>query len=439
MKINHQSHVWDIHNCLIITFILLLIVKLDIFGIPGLFIYGFIFIYPIACMIINKKPNLFCKSITFYSGIIYYIAALIAPIINGGFNRIGTYIAQLFVFMLMAFTNRKDSELEKDIDSLAKIMLIAGFIMCTGSIFLSILVTFYPEFTKNLPSVIYDYVMQHSSSFSDRIIGLTDNPNTTACYCYVGASFSIYMLFNNPNKTWKGLSIANICLSAYIIFIATASRTTMLSFLSFSIVFIVSYYLVIHKNTLEYRKIFKKFLVISLLFVFLLIILLITVPDFRRFILNNVIRISSLSDGSNRLTVYKTAWEYGKGKRLLGFSSREFYDQTSFSHTHNALLEVLSFAGLIGFVPFLIFAFSSIYFAIENLRQCNTLISDDKFKTVICFFMAFIVGYIFNAMTENGSVNRLVPISVVLQLVIGYTSQIYYGHIKIAKSERLIH
>ena len=424
MKISDKTNIWDIHNCLIITFILLLILPLDIFGFWGLIVYLIIFLYAIACIVINGKSKHFCKSFTFYSGILYYIVALIAPIINGGFTRIGTHIAQLFVILLLCFVNRDTEELENDIISISKIMITAGLLIGIMSLILSIGTTFFPEYINSLPNKISDYIRKRSGSFYGRINGLTGNANSTACYCYTGAAFSIYMLLNKQSKIWKLLSIMNILLSAYIIFIATASRTNMLSFISFSIVFITSYYLVAHRKRNNYKKTFYKILYLTAVLTILFIILLLVIPSFRNYVLTKIVRVSSLSDGSNRLTVYKTAWEYGKGNRILGFNNREFYNQTGFSHTHNAILEVLSFSGLLGLVPFLGFSLVSIYYAIKNLISCSK-IDNDKAKTTVCFFVAFIVGYIFNALIENGAINKLVPISVILQIVLGYTSQIF--------------
>lgn len=430
MKISDKINIWDIHNCLIITFILLLILQLGIFGFWGLIVYWIIFLYAIACIIINGKSKHFCKSIVFYSGIVYYIIALLAPLINGGFTRIGTHIAQLFAILLLCFINRETDELENDIISISKIMITAGFIVCTMSLILSISVTFFPECINSLPSKISNYINKRSGSLFGRINGLAGNANSTACFCYIGAVFSIYLIFNKPNKTWKVLSISNICLSAYIIFIATASRTNMLSFISFSIVFITSYYLVAQRKRNDYKKTFYKILFVTVVLIILFILLLLVIPSFRNYVLTKIVRVSSLSDGSNRLTVYKTAWSYGKGNRILGFNNRKFYDQTGFSHTHNAFLEVLSFSGLFGLIPFLFFSFTSIFYAIKNLIIYSKT-HNNKLKTMVCFFVAFMAGYVFNALIENGTINRLgPPMFAVLQIVIGYTSQIFYNYIR---------
>ena len=264
MKFEDRLKLFDIHNCLKIVFSLLIIIQFNIFGTIGLIGYGFMLIYSAVCIIYNAKQKHFCKSITFYSGVLFYFFSLLGPLVNGGFNRIGTRILQLFLIMLLAFIDRDENEILADIKSLTKIMTIAGLIMGLSSILLTAFVTLQKGYVQQLPQNIADKLFYLAGSFTNRITGLAANANLTSCYTMVGAICSSYLLTLSTNLKWKYLSIVNIFLSIYIIFIATASRTTMLAVIGSAITYAFLYFFIICKGNKIKRISFSRLIFIAL-------------------------------------------------------------------------------------------------------------------------------------------------------------------------------
>ena len=422
MEIENHLNFLNIHNCLKIVFTLLIIIQFNLFGKIGLIGYGFMLAYSAVCIIYNAKKKHFCKSITFYSGILFYFFSLLGPMVNGGFNLIGTRILQLFFIMILAFFDRTENELLNDIKSLAKIMTIAGLVMGLSSILLTAFVSWQQEYIRQLPQNIASKLFYLAGSFSNRITGLAANANLTACYTMVGAICSAYLLTIATTPKWKYFSIANIFLSLYIIFIATASRTTMLAILGSAITYSSLYFFIICKGNKNKRIHFRKLLSIVLSVSLIIIMTLFIVPGLKNFVLTKIIRIDSLSTGSNRLQCYKSAWEMGHGNRLLGFSIADFTQQTGFLHTHNVFLEVLSFSGLLGFIPFIIYLTSSVFNIIKNIKICSLDIISNESKCTRCFIATIFMAFIIWGTTENGAIYSLVALAFLTQLAFGVSN-----------------
>ena len=224
------------------------------------------------------------------------------------------------------------------------------------------------------------------------------------------------------NLKWKALSIANTFLSLYIIFIATASRTTMLAVIGAAITYGFLYFFIICKGNKIKRSSFSKLLFIVLGISLIIIMSLFIVPSLKDFILNKIIRIDSLSTGSNRLQCYKSAWEMGHGNRLLGFSIADFTQQTGFLHTHNVFLEVLSFSGLLGFIPFVIYITSSAINIFKNIKKCLLDILSNDSKCALCFIATIFTAFIIWGITENGAIYSLAALSFFTQLAFGVSN-----------------
>lgn len=418
IKINKHSKIWDIHNCLAITLLIISIIKFNIFGVIGLIGYGVLIFYTAICCILNAKQHGFSYSISFYSGTAYYLIFILLTVIKGGFQQIGTSLIQLFLIMLLAFINRNETELKKDLDTLGKIMVVAGFTMSIFSIFISALYTFAPDLVNSLPVSISSEIIRLSGDLRNRMTGFTGNANVTACYCLIGSVFSTYLITTSNNKRWKLFSAFNLLLSIYTIFIATASRTSMLSFFAFNIVFLLLVYI----SKSNSWKTILKFTIIVFIILLLLTLLAICIPSVKDFLLRNIIRIDSLKTGSGRLAVYKSALEMPKGRRLFGISLPEFTSVWGF-RTHNMFLEVLTFAGIVGLIPFLIYILSSFYVSIKNfISTIKNPNMDYSSKAIRCFFVAYIISYFVFGITESAEIDGIQSISFIAQIVFAYSS-----------------
>lgn len=429
----NQSKLWDTHICIITAFIFLSIVKIDVFGKVGLIGYGLLIIYTTICCIVNAKEKHFYYCLPFYAGIVYYATFLVVSFFNGSYTRIWSSLIQLFIIMLISFIYRSSDDLIKDIDSIARIMIISGTLMSSLSLVLSVITTFFPEILSGLPDNITAEIVRLSGNIHGRISGLTSNANQTAVYCLVGMELAIYLLCSTESIKWKILASINIILSLYTIFIATASRTSMLSTITFAAIFIPLYYFVVFREDKIRMKHFKFLLIGIICLVAIFIIVFIISAQTRSFILNDIIRIDSLKTGSNRTSVYKQAIEWGEGRRLIGFNINEYAHETGFHDTHNMFLEVLSTSGLLGLIFFLIYFGSSTVVIIKNLK--NPLRKTNKERIIYCFFFAYIVSYFIWGMTESGRVNAIYHISLMVQIIFGYSSLFYQNNQKELKAD----
>lgn len=425
MESTKYSGVWSIHTCLAIALITVSVIRFDVFGILGLVGYGVLIAYTAVGCIINARKLHFVKCFPFYAGIAYYAVYLLMSLINGSYTRIWSSLIQLFILMLIAFINKSNDEINRDFETFSHIAIIAGILMSILSILLSAITTFLPETLHVLPQNLQNEIARLSGNLHGRISGLSGNANQTAVYCYVGLALSIYTLATNRNIRWRITSIVNIVLALYTIFIATASRTSMLAVIAFTGSYILAYYLIAYKNDETRKRHFKILLLIALCAILLFAILIIIIPSFRNFILTDVVRIDSLSTGSNRTSVYQAVLEWGENRRLTGFDIEEFADETGWHDTHNMVLEVLSTAGAIGLILFFIYFGASISTIIKNFSGVAGM--DNKEKNIRCFFLAYIIGYLVWGLTETGRVNAIYQISFLVQIVFGYSSVMLYN------------
>lgn len=413
----------DIQTYLTITITTIAILLFDLLGKVGLAVYGILMVYSLIFLFFNIKRT-FCTSFSFYIAITFFIYFAIATIINGGIDRFGNTVIQLFCLTLISFYHQKTNEIRIIFIQIAKILTVLSLIMAIGSILLPYIATkssFY--INGNLSDYLLDLVKSKINSFDGRLRGLTGHPNSTAEFCFVASTLSIFLLSNNEKK-WFIPSFANILLSIFLIFIATSSRTNMLSILSFVFIYFISYFLMLEKNNIQYEKIFKAVIVLCIIVFVLFLLILLMFPQIRNFFLTRVIRISTLDTGSGRLDVYKAAYELGKGHRFLGFNYRELFNATGQNHAHNLLLHLLSFSGLPGLILFLVYYIYTLIISLINLNNNKLL---PKQRIICCFFFSFIASYFIAGLTESGGINRLSLISVIAMPIFAYTHVIYFN------------
>ena len=422
--LNNKPVACDIHKCLAITLATISIIKFDIFGTIGLIAYGVLIFYTAFCVFINSKKNGLCYTLTLYSGSAYYILFLILTAYKGGFAKIGTSLIQLFLIMLLSLIIREEKEIRKDIITLGKILTVAGFVMGVASVALSISFTYNPIFINNWPKLS----RLAATLPYQRIPGFTGNANITACYCLVGSTFSTYLLTNENKKKWKIFSVINIFLAAYIIFFATASRTSMICFILFNFIYLSLF--IIYKNKIQgTASNITRYFIIFFATCTILLIILFSIPVIRDYILYEIIRIDSLKTGSGRISIYSTALKMAEGHRLFGISINDFIAATGV-RTHNMILEVLTFAGIIGLLPFLCYIISSFVYAVINLVRYN---QSKDFSAILLriFFIAYIISYFTFGITESAEVDGIQSISAIAQIIFGYSSVLFFNSEKI--------
>ena len=245
-----------------------------------------------------------------------------------------------------------------------------------------------------------------------RMAGIATHPNYTAEFCLVGTMLSFYLITTEKSRKWKTFSLLNIIISFFIIFIATSSRTSMVCMLFFTCAFLCFYFYSNRKDAKIVKR--MKYILFCLLFIALICIILFFISDsFKKFVNEHVLRVSSLKTASGRDSVYKVAFELGKGHRIFGYNDKELANRIA-SHAHNMYLQLLSFSGIPGLVLYCIYFFYTIYLAIKNFFN-NAFDSSEKLLN--CLFLSYLICYILYGIPEDAGVNWMKAISVYAQII----------------------
>lgn len=417
----------DIHTYLLISLTTITALLFNIFGDLGLVIYGLLIIYGLVFFFFNSKSKTLLNKPPFYFMLAYYMYFLLATCINGSLPQRGSAIAQLFLLSLMAFFIRANSEVGNDTIAMSKVMTTASIIMGVTSILISIFTYKNPGIVMSFPLYIKNIFLSVTGDFPTRMRGFTNHPNITAEFCLVGTMFSIFLIAANQSRFWNLLGSLNIATSVFTIFIATNSRTSMVCFLAFSFTFYGLFAFIINKSNEKIKRRRRYILLFLLLFFLLLLTIYFLSNQFRTFVNEHILRISSLSTASGRDSVYKIAFELGKGHRLFGYNEKILSEQIA-PHAHNMYLQLISFAGIPGFLLYFIFLISTFCCAVKNFI-CKEF--NDKEKILNCFFLSYILCYIFYGLPEDAGINRIKTISVYSQVIFAFINILYYNNVNV--------
>lgn len=422
IKIIMKNLFSDIHTYFMTTFTIITILLFNVFGNLGLVFYGLLILYSAVFFFMNLKQRNLLNIPIFYIMVAYYVYSLIAICINGSVIRNGSPIIQLFFLSLIAYFYRKSESLFEETIGIAKILTIASLIMAGASYIVYVFSLNHQNAVLNFPSFIRDICFNVRGNIPKRMDGFGYHPNATASFCLSGAIFSIFLLTFEKEKKWIILSVINIAISILTIFIATNSRTNMIALIFFSAIYLVLYCFVANKDNKKLKNVAILIIIITCI-VFLLFIFLIKLsPTIRTFIFEKVIRISSLSTASGRDSVYKIAYELGRGHRLLGYNLELLAERVA-PHAHNMFLQILSYAGIPALILFCIYFFYTFYIAGKNFFARST---ETREKSFYCFIFCYIACYLILGIPETAGVDGISHISLCAQLLFAYTHIIHH-------------
>lgn len=417
MKTNtalHRSNFFLLTNL-----IALIVLQFDIFGKLGFVIYGLLLAYGTIFIILNaRKDTIPFTGTAFYVAICFFLSYLLSLVINGGITTSGATMLQFLLLTIACYMVHDCSDIQKGFCFFSKFITICGIILFAGSMSIAILTYAAPEFVKNLPEPIATELCRFPGSFPSRITGLIGNANTTAGFSFASSIFSLYIIANGSyGKKWTCLSILNIALCHIMIFLGTACRSFMLaSFFSFLAFFIL--YFVLFSKTNKHSCLILRFIFWTVCISLLLsTIAFFNLESFRSFVLNHIIRVSSLETGSGRLAIYRKAFELGQGRRLFGFSYGELMEACGVIHAHNNYLEALSFGGFISLVLYLIYFFYSFFIALRNTFSAKTV--PETWRLFFCMMVCYMIGYAIGGMTEC-DIDRMKLTSIAMYIFLPY-------------------
>ena len=415
----------DVHTYFLVCISTIMALLFNLFGNVGLAIYGLLIVYSFIFFLLNVKKQPLLKTPIFYVMVAYYAYHILAVCINGSVIQLGSSILQLFFLSLIGFFQRDTKTIKHDITSLAKCMTVFGLLMSIGSLLMASFALYFPEHVVILPSYLKKVFESVSFSFyNGRIRGFGNQPNVSSEFCLICSMFSTFLITNSSvSRKWHITSLINIIITVYFIFIAASSRTKMVAIAAFFCCYFVSYFFVINRRNQKYKKIITVLLISTIIVIILLVLILAFSNDFRTFIMEDVIRISSLETASGRDDVYKTAFDLGKGHRLFGYNV-ETLKKAIAPHAHNIYLQLLSFAGIPGLVLFCIYFFYTAFIAGKNL--INNSFAEEE-KNLNCFIFCFIFCYFIQGLPEVAGVDIMRLSSVSAQLIFASTHLIYHN------------
>ncbi len=402
-----------------ITIATLVALLFNLLGSVGLIIYGILILFSCFFFIANIRRQNFLFSISSISAITFYLYFILALFINGSYSLYASSVFQFFLLTIISFYIRNNEDLLSDIYMIAKIYIIASLIMGLGSILVSVITTLCPNLINLLPELIKNKFYKITGTFPNRIGGFTENPNTTAILCTVGFTLSILISTSTKvSKKWKIISLFNILISLYMVFIATCSRTSMITCFIFAVSYFALYFLSLNRKNPVKRKIFRLTIILGILVVCIFLLALLISPDFRNYFFNHIIRVDSLATGSQRIPLYKKALELVKDNLAFGYNIKDL----GYPHAHNLLLQVLSFSGVPGLILFCIYALSTLIVAIKNITSKSMLIYE--IRMLNCFCLSFLLCFMAYGITEGGALTNMRAISIFAPVVFGFTNVI---------------
>lgn len=412
----------DIHTFFLITIGTIIILNFSFLGFFGLIIYGLLIGYSLLFFAYNIRRQKMLQIPMLYVLIAYYLYFLLAVCINGSVIVNGAAILQLFLFSLIAFFVRDSKDLIKDITAIAKMMIIAGIFMSLGSLLIALLCHTNPDLINDLPSKIGAFLVKVTGDFPRRLTGLNNNPNGTAEFCTVSTIMSIFILTFERKTKWVVLSLINIICSLNLIVLWTNSRTNMAALFAFTMAYFIIFFFISNNENKSLKKIAIIIITVVVICTLIMTAIILTSQTLRDFILERVLRSSSLKTASGRDSVYRVAVELGEGHRLFGYNISELAQRIA-PHAHNMFLQLLSFAGVPGLVLFSIYFLYTSYVAIKNLL--NKTFSQE-IKNFNCFLACYIFYFFVEGIPETAGVDSMRMSSILLQLVLAYTYIIYF-------------
>ena len=411
-SISNQSS--GIRTFLLISVVTVAVIQFDIFGTVGLFAYGILIAYSALFTILllrRRKPVL---GFALFSSMFFFFWSLATTIINHKFISLASLI-QMMIFTCISFFPRNIKEIERDLTTLARIMTVSGIIMAAGTILIPYFVDVAPDIVNRLPAFLSDYLKKSAGDV--RVVGPGNNPNTTAGFSLISIIASSYLLSKKEkSRKWTINAITCIALAIPTIFILTASRTSMIACITFALSF--SFLLIISNNDgkmLKRKLLLSAIILIALTTVFILVVTF--YQELCNYILQRVIRVDSISDGSNRLNLFAVSLSLFLESPIIGASYESFLELTDTASSHNAILEILTFSGIPGFISFIIFSILAFIASIKAFIRFRE--NNKDFSCMACLLISFLVTHFVYGLTESICINSMKMITVFFYLAIG--------------------
>lgn len=323
-----------------------------------------------CCVYISLKRKLKLNKNNTLIWLIFTILMTISNIFNGSllktfsFKNLVTYIYPIISFFIFVVILGNISFDEKCLKKFLDYFIIFITYTCIFNMIYN-----YNSII-NFANIKYSSEVQISSFF--------DNRNTFALYLLYGILSNIIIITYYKNKTKK--YFFTLLLFAFNAFL-TLSRTNILCI----VIFVFILYMT-SKNMRQNRKI--------TLCIFVGILMIVFVPQFRNFISHNLIRKEAKL--SNREAIWKYGADLYKDNELTGIginnALNELKNSSRYTSFHNTYLSILLDGGIVSAIAYIMLFIYSLK-KITVIKKYNP----ELFR----IFMAIFVVYIVNGITET--------------------------------------
>ena len=336
-------------------------------------IYGLIPLYGLISIIYNRK-QLIDETPLFFLAFIFNIFICFLIIIHRDFMTYGFCVINNIFFCYASFYKKQNGEIQSNIEKIILLIILFSLFFSIVSLLIDpiFLNTNLLEKLHNNKIKFFDDKISHG----DRLYGLGGHPNTTGAICFIGIICSMYeILSNKKNKLIQICSFFNIPLCVLCIIMAS-SRTSMLAVTGFSFVFLVLFIMNWRKMEEKQHLNFIFFcLVLIMLFAILAIYLLLNTENPIDVIKIKILRTNTIKGATGRVNIQEKVIELSKNHLLLGIPDSSIIKTIGYT-AHNAYIQVLASAGILGLFLYLAIWAYAIYCNIRILLKRKTVKSE---------------------------------------------------------------
>ena len=225
-----------------------------------------------------------------------------------------------------------------------------------------------PQIYENFSEKNKELISSFLNSYGVRFAGIFGHPNKTGNFSTIAFMAAFYVFFDDVDKKWLLASILSIIATA-ITLLLTGSRTAIVSSAIFAFAYIcLSFVLKIYKENkvIKTKLIFVIFLGVCLITVLLLVL---TFNDsYRHTFFNQIIRVSSISDGSGRDKIWQKSIPLGLTHPFIGISQIKLSNIIGMD-SHNTYIQIFATSGIPCFILFIIYIVYSLYSGFRNIFE----------------------------------------------------------------------
>ncbi len=267
---------------------------------------------------------------------------------------------------------------------------------------LSFAIVVLPKVFALLPNY-FQRLVANSAVLNPRLVGFSQNSNSTAMISMIGIFCSIYCIV--CLKKWRLISLATICSSIIVIFL-TVCRGAMLSTLVFVVLFVVFVFFFCYKNFDSTTiKIYLLCFFVLLVLLTVCLVCFFLVQPFQDFVCTKLLRMptradrssselikdimNTISSGSGRDNLQKINMIQFKSSPIFGVSIAQLSNNPLSFPTHNGFFLALFTFGVPIFILYITLLIMLVFPAVKAFKYRD--VSDRNSNILLSFIYALVL------------------------------------------------